>query len=175
MSKIRAVPSDPPPVPGADKSLACPAAPAATGPQTRADQRSAPVAPAPLFLAAAVQQSGHPDQLREGVAVEEWPSWQRSGRDPVEQSEAILQFLAHAIILDLTPRWGLRWPALAIHPTAPIRSGRSLSKLAARAARPSRSQAIPCNDRGRVVQRSPQPPTCWKRRLAGSPQSPSAR
>ncbi len=40
-----------------------------------------------------------------------------------------------AIILDLTPRRGLRWPGLAIHPTAPISSGRSLSKLAARAAR----------------------------------------
>jgi hypothetical protein len=37
-----------------------------------------------MLLAAEVQQSGHPDELRKGDAVEEWPAWQRSGRDQVE-------------------------------------------------------------------------------------------
>ncbi len=41
----------------------------------------------------------------------------RLSRDPVEQSEAIRPFLARAIILDLTPRWGLdglRWLSIPL-------------------------------------------------------------
>jgi hypothetical protein len=58
----------------------------------------------------------------------------RLSRDPVEQSEAIRPFLARAIILDLTPRWGLdglRWLSIPLPDqlrAEPIEAGSEGSK-----------------------------------------------
>ena len=100
----------------------------ANSPLRRTAQRPAPAKPAPWFLAAAVQRSGHPDQLRKGVAGEGWPPGQRSNRDPVEQSEAIHHFLRCGRALEITARFGLRWPALTWMPWSASRSLRAKIK-----------------------------------------------